>query len=64
MGLRDILNLLALTPGVSSGGDATGVNSQQLSFNGSRTLNSEVAVGGVSVVGGAIGTQVEREKQA
>jgi hypothetical protein len=52
---RDVLNLLALTPGVSSGGDATGVNTQQLSFNGSRTLNSEVSVGGVSVVSGAIG---------
>jgi hypothetical protein len=52
---RDVLNLLALTPGVSSGGDATGVNTQQLSFNGSRTLNTEVAVGGVSVVSGAIG---------
>jgi hypothetical protein len=41
---RNVLNLLALTPGASFGGDIStqgGVNSAQLSFNGSRTLNSE-----------------------
>lgn len=52
---RAILNLLSLTPGVSSGGDATGINSAQLSINGSRTLNSEFTVNGVSVVSGSTG---------
>lgn len=52
---RNILNLLSLTAGVSSGGDATGINASQLSFNGSRTLNSEFTVDGVSVVSGSTG---------
>jgi hypothetical protein len=52
---RNILNLLSLTPGVSSGGDATGINASQLSINGSRTLNSEFTVDGVSVVSGSTG---------
>src|SRR5215467_5724331 len=52
---RNILNLLSLTPGVSSGGDATGINASQLSFNGSRTVNSEFMVDGVSVVSGSTG---------
>ncbi len=52
---RDVLNLLAATPGVSSGGDPSGVTQSQLSFNGSRTLNSEFTVGGISVVSGATG---------
>jgi hypothetical protein len=52
---RNILNLLSLTPGVSSGGDATGINASQLSVNGSRTLNSEFEVDGVSVVSGSTG---------
>ncbi len=55
---RNILNLLALTPGVSSGGDITsqgGLNSAQLSINGSRTLNSEFLIDGVSVVTGSTG---------
>jgi hypothetical protein len=52
---RSILNLLSLTAGVSSGGDATGINASQLSFNGSRTLNSEFTVDGVSVVSGSTG---------
>jgi len=52
---RNILNLLSLTPGVSSGGDATGINANQLSFNGSRTVNSEFTVDGVSVVSGSTG---------
>jgi outer membrane receptor protein involved in Fe transport len=52
---RNILNLLALTPGVSSGGDATGINASQLSINGSRTVNSEFTVDGVSVVSGSTG---------
>jgi Carboxypeptidase regulatory-like domain/TonB-dependent Receptor Plug Domain len=52
---RNILNLLSLTPGVSSGGDATSINASQLSFNGSRTVNSEFMVDGVSVVSGSTG---------
>ncbi len=52
---RNILNLLSLTAGVSSGGDATGINASQLSVNGSRTLNSEFTVDGVSVVSGSTG---------
>jgi hypothetical protein len=56
---RNILNLLALIPGVSSGGDITtqaGLNSSQLSIDGSRTLNSEFLIDGVSVVTGSTGT--------
>jgi len=52
---RNILNLLSLTPGVSSGGDATGINASQLSVNGSRTVNNEFTVDGVSVVSGSTG---------
>ena len=52
---RNILNLLSLTPGISSGGDATSINASQLSFNGSRTVNSEFTVDGVSVVSGSTG---------
>ncbi|MGH9666559.1 MAG: carboxypeptidase regulatory-like domain-containing protein, partial [Bryobacteraceae bacterium] len=52
---RNILNLLSITPGVSSGGDATGINPNQLSINGSRTVNSEFTVDGVSVVSGSTG---------
>ncbi|MBV9081784.1 MAG: TonB-dependent receptor [Acidobacteriaceae bacterium] len=56
---RNVLNLLALTPGVSSGGDISsqgGLNSAQLSINGSRTLNSEFLIDGVSVVTGSTGS--------
>jgi Carboxypeptidase regulatory-like domain/TonB-dependent Receptor Plug Domain/TonB dependent receptor len=55
---RYTLNLLALTPGVSSGGDITsqsGLNSSQLVINGSRTLNNEFLLDGVSVVSGSTG---------
>jgi len=52
---RQIFNLLSLVGGVSSGGAATSVNASQLSINGSRTLNSEFAVDGVSVVSGSTG---------
>lgn len=52
---RNILNLLSLASGVSSGGDATGINANQLSINGSRTLNSEFTVDGISVVSGSTG---------
>ncbi len=52
---RNILNLLNSIPGVSSGGAATGINASQLSINGSRTLQSEFTVDGVSVVSGSTG---------
>jgi hypothetical protein len=52
---RNVLNLLTLVGGVSTGGAATGVNSAQLSINGSRTLNSEFSIDGVSVVSGSTG---------
>src|SRR5580704_3463259 len=55
---RYTLNLLALTPGVSSGGDITsqgGLSSSQLSIDGSRTLNGEFLIDGVSVVSGSTG---------
>jgi hypothetical protein len=55
---RNTLNLLALTPGVSSGVDLTsqaGLSSSQLAINGSRTLNSEFLIDGVSVVSGSTG---------
>jgi hypothetical protein len=52
---RAILNLLSLVGGVSAGGPATGLNSAQLSINGSRTLNSEFIVDGVSMVSGSTG---------
>ena len=54
---RNILNLLALTPGVSTGSaSAQSLNSAQLSINGSRTLNSEFLIDGVSVVTGSTGS--------
>jgi outer membrane receptor protein involved in Fe transport len=52
---RNILNLLSLTAGISSGGDATSINASQLSINGSRTVNSEFTVNGLSVVSGSTG---------
>lgn len=55
---RSPYNLLALQPGVSSGGDITGqggLSSSQLSINGSRTLNSDFLIDGVSVVSGSTG---------
>ena len=52
---RNVLNLLTLAGGVSSGGAATGINANQMSINGSRTVNSEFTVDGVSVVSGSTG---------
>ena len=52
---RNVLNLLTLAGGISSGGDANSINASQLSINGSRTLNSEFSVDGVSVVSGSTG---------
>jgi hypothetical protein len=47
---KNLLNLLALVPGASYGGPANKINSAQLSINGSRTLNTEVLLNGMSVV--------------
>jgi hypothetical protein len=53
---RSPTNLIGLAPGVSAGSDADGrLNTAQLSVNGSRTLNSEVTVDGVSAVNGSTG---------
>jgi hypothetical protein len=54
---RNPTNLIALAPGVSAGADAAsgGISTAQLSVNGSRTLNSEVTVDGVSTVNGSTG---------
>lgn len=52
---RAILNLLTLVGGTSSGGSGSAINASQLSINGSRTLNSEFTVDGVSVVSGSTG---------
>ncbi|HUA61771.1 MAG TPA: TonB-dependent receptor [Verrucomicrobiae bacterium] len=55
---RNIYNLLALSPGVSSGGDISsqgGISSSQLSINGSRTVNNEFLIDGVSVITGSTG---------
>ena len=55
---RNPLNLLILTPGVSSGGAISsqgGLSTSQLSINGSRTLNSDFLIDGVSVVTGSTG---------
>ena len=56
---REITNLIALAPGVVHGGNATNVNSAQLSINGSRTLNTETLLDGNSVVEGVTG-QISR----
>jgi hypothetical protein len=47
---RNVENLLAFVPGVATGGNPTTVNTAQLSINGSRTLNSEVLLNGVSTI--------------
>ena len=47
---RNTENLLAFVPGVATGGNPTTVNTAQLSINGSRTLNTEVLLNGVSTV--------------
>jgi len=52
---RNITNLLALVGGVAHGGASTNVNTSQLSFNGSRTLNTEATLDGVSVIEAATG---------
>lgn len=57
---RNVLNLLTLVAGVSTGGltgtgTNPGLNTRQISINGSRTLNTEVTVDGVSVLNGTTG---------
>jgi hypothetical protein len=47
---RNPENLLAFIPGVAAGGSATSPNTSQLSINGSRTLNSDVLLNGVSTI--------------
>lgn len=47
---RNVENLLAFVPGVATGGNPTNVNTAQLSINGSRTLNTEVLLNGVSTI--------------
>ena len=49
-------NLLAFIPGVTYGGSATSPNTSQLSINGSRTLNSDVLLNGVSTTIASTGT--------
>ena len=49
-------NLLAYIPGVTYGGSATSPNTSQLSINGSRTLNSDVLLNGVSTTIASTGT--------
>ena len=56
---RSIVNLLNLIPGVSAGGDATGLIAKQMSVNGSRTQANEFTVDGVSVMQGATGAIVQ-----
>lgn len=53
---RNVENLLAFVPGVASGGNPTQVNMSQLSINGSRTLNNEILLNGVSVIVASTGS--------
>ena len=48
-------NLLAFVPGITHGGPANEVNTSQLSINGSRTLDNEVLLDGISLVAGSTG---------
>ena len=52
---RDITQLIALVPGTAIGGSPTSFNDEQLSINGSRTLNTEILLDGSSVINGATG---------
>ena len=49
-------NLLAFIPGVVHGGAADQPSTSQLSINGSRTLNTEVLLNGVSTIVASTGT--------
>ena len=48
-------NLLAFIPGVAHGGAADSPSTSQLSINGSRTLNSDMLLNGVSLIEAATG---------
>jgi hypothetical protein len=58
LNLRAPENLLTFVPGVAYGGAGDSINTSQLSINGSRTLNSEILLNGVSLIvastGGAL----------
>ncbi len=56
---RNVENLLAFVPGVASGGNPTTVNTSQLSINGSRTLNSEILLNGVSTIIASTGSPLQ-----
>ena len=49
-------NLLAFIPGVTHGGSGDQPSTSQLSINGSRTLNTEVLLNGVSTIVASTGT--------
>jgi hypothetical protein len=49
-------NLLAFIPGVAHGGSGDQPSTSQLSINGSRTLNTEVLLNGVSTIVASTGT--------
>jgi hypothetical protein len=53
---RQTENLLAFIPGVVHGGAADTPSTSQLSINGSRTLNTEVLLNGVSTIVASTGT--------
>jgi hypothetical protein len=53
---RQTENLLAFIPGVVHGGAADQPSTSQLSINGSRTLNTEVLLNGVSTIIASTGT--------
>jgi len=53
---RQTENLLAFIPGVVHGGGGDQPSTSQLSINGSRTLNTEVLLNGVSVIVASTGT--------
>lgn len=56
---RNTENLLTFVPGVTHGGSATQVSTAQLSINGSRTLNTEFLLNGVSVIIASTGTPAQ-----
>ena len=53
---RTTENLLAFIPGVAHGGSGDQPSTSQLSINGSRTLNTEVLLNGVSTIVASTGT--------
>jgi hypothetical protein len=56
LNLRAPENLLAFIPGVTHGGAGDNLNTSQLSINGSRTLNSEILLNGVSLIVASTGS--------